>query len=167
MGLAEIAAGVEVTTEQRDRGVATVDRTEDSLAERLASHEAALPTSGETAATVVERYAAGDSVGTAARKAGIAPVTGAKTLHLLGESVDPLGPTGREVVAGWLAGELSRAEAVELARATETEFALAVYVQTHDPLADACAAVEDALAVRHHSGEDPLEETRSDAVDLL
>ncbi|PSQ57220.1 MAG: hypothetical protein BRD23_08830 [Halobacteriales archaeon SW_9_67_25] len=167
MGLAEIAAGVEVTAEQRDRGVATVDRTDESLAERLAGHEKALPTSAETAATVLERYAAGDSVGVAAHRAGTAPVTAAKTLHLLGESVHPLGPTGREVVADWLAGDLPRTEALELARATETEFALAVYVQTHDPLADACAAVEDALAVRHRPDEDPLEETRSDAVDLL
>lgn len=167
MGLADIAAGVEVTTEQRDRGVATVDRTDDSLAERLAGHEDALPTSTETAATVLERYAAGDSVGTAARKAGTAPITAAKTLHLLGESVHPLGPTAREVVADWLAGDLSRTEAVELARATETEFALAVYVQTHDPLVDACAAVEDALSVRHSIEQDPLEETRTDAIDLL
>lgn len=167
MGLADIAAGMEVTTEQRDRGVATVDRTDDSLVERLAGHESELPASAETAASVVERYAAGDSVGVAARKAGTAPVTAAKTLHLLGESVHPLGPTGREIIEDWLAGDLSRAEALELARATETEFALAVYVQTHEPLADACAAVEDALSVRHRPEADPLEETRSDAVDLL
>lgn len=38
MGLADIAAGVEVTAEQRNRGVATVDRTDDSLAERLAPY---------------------------------------------------------------------------------------------------------------------------------
>lgn len=167
MGLADIAAGVEVTTEQRDRGVAAVDRTDDSLAERLAPHEEELPCGAETAATVVERYAGGESVGAAARAAGTAPVTAAKALHLLGESVDPLGPTGREIVRDWLAGELSRADAVELARATETEFALAIYVETHDPLADACAAVEDALAARHRPDDDPLEETRPRPADLF
>jgi hypothetical protein len=167
MGLADIAAGVEVTAEQRDRGIATVDRTDDSLAERLAVHEEALPCSAEAAATVVERYAGGGSVGAAARAAGTVPVTAAKVLHLLGEPVSPLGPTGREVVRDWLAGDLPRADAVELARATETEFALAVYVETHDPIADACAAVEDALAARHRPGEDPLAETRPAPSDLL
>jgi hypothetical protein len=165
MGLADIAAGVEVTTEQRDRGVATVDRTDASLAERLAAHEDALPCRAGTAATVLEEYAGGASVGAAARAAGMAPVTAAKTLHLLGESVHPLGPTGREVVRDWLAGDLPRTEAVELARATETEFALAAYVETHDPLPAARDAVEDALAVRGEA--DPLEEARPDAVDLL
>lgn len=92
-------------------------------------------------------------------------MTAAKVLHLLGESVNPLGPTGREVVQDWLAGELSRADAIELVRATETEFALAVYVETHDPIADACAAVEDTLAVRGE--EDPLEDARPAATDLL
>jgi len=167
MGLADIAAGVEVTAEQRDRGVATVDRTDDSLVERLAAHEEALPCGAEAAATVVERYAGGGSVGAAARAAGTAPVTAAKVLHLLGEPVSPLGPTGREVVRDWLAGDLPRADAVELARATGTEFALAVYVETHDPIADACAAVEDALAARHRPEEDPLAETRPEAADLL
>jgi hypothetical protein len=167
MRLADIAAGVEVTAEQRDRGVATVDRTDDSLAERLAPHGETLPCHADTAASVVEQYVGGGSVGAAARAAGTAPVTAAKVLHLLGEPVDPLGPTGREVVQNWLAGELSRADAIELARATETEFALAVYVETHDPIADACAAVEDALAARHRPEEDPLEETRPGATDLL
>jgi hypothetical protein len=167
MGLADIAAGVEVTTEQRDCGVAAVDRTDDSLTERLAPHEEELPCGAETAATVLERYAGGESVGVAARAAGTAPMTAAKVLHLLGESVTPLGPTGREVVRDWLAGELSRAGAVELARATETEFALAVYVETHDTLDDACAAVEDALVARHRPEGDPLEETRSQPADLL
>ncbi len=165
MGLADIAAGVEVTAEQRDCGVATIDRTDASLAERLAAHEDALPCDAETAATVVERYAGGASAGAAARAAGTAPVTAAKTLHLLGESVHPLGPTGRGVVRDWLAGDLPRTEAVELARVTETEFALAAYIETHDPLPAARDAVEDALAV--HGEEDPLEDARPAATDLL
>ncbi|MEF8786231.1 MAG: hypothetical protein V5A45_09895 [Haloarculaceae archaeon] len=165
MGLSDIAAGVEVTTEQRDRGVATVDRTEQSLAERLTAVADELPCSGEAAATVVERYAGGGSVGAAARTADVAPMTAAKTLHLLGESVSPVGPTGRDVIEDYLAGELSRTDARQLSRSSETEFALAVYVATHDPLPDARAAVEDALAVDTET--DPLAETRSETTDLL
>jgi hypothetical protein len=165
MGLGDIAAGVEVTTEQCDRGVATVDRTGEPLADRLDAVADDLPCDGETAAAVVERYAGGGSVGTAARAAGVAPMTAAKTLHLLGESVSPLGPTGRDVVRDWLSGDLSRSDAVELARVSETEFALAAYVETHDPLPEARAAVEDALAVDRSA--DPLAETRSETTDLL
>ncbi len=165
MGLSDIAAGVEVTTEQRDRGVATVDRTEQSLSERLATIAEELPCTGEAAATVVERYAGGGSVGAAARTADVAPMTAAKTLHLLGESVSPVGPTGRDVIDDYLAGELSRTDARQLARVSETEFALAVYVATHDPLPDARAAVEDALAIDTET--DPLAETRSETADLL
>jgi hypothetical protein len=92
-------------------------------------------------------------------------MTAAKTLHLLGESVSPVGPTGRDVIEDYLAGELSRTDARPLSRTSETEFALAVYVETHDPLPDARAAVEDALAVETET--DPLAETRSETVDLL
>jgi hypothetical protein len=163
MGLSDIAAGIEVTAEQRDRGVATVDRTDESLAGRLA--ELDLPCDPAAAATVVEQYAGGGSVGAAARAAGIAPITAAKTLHLLGESVSPLGPTGRELLRDWLAGELARSEALELTRASETEFALAAYVETHDPLPEGRAAVEEALSVADDG--DPLADTMTGAADLL
>ena len=142
MGLSDIAEGVEVTTEQRDRGVATVDRTGCPLAERLEACAASLPTDPTTAARVIERYAAGGTVGQAAAAAGVARITAAKTLHLAGEAVSPLGPTGREIVRDWIAGELSRTDALALTRATPTEFALAAYVETHDPI----EAVRDAVA---------------------
>lgn len=166
MGLSDIAAGLEVTTEQRDRGVATADRTEKSLAERLERVEEELPCESECAATVVERYAQGGSVGGAARAAGVAPMTAAKTLHLLGESVSPVGPTGRDVVRDYLTGDLPRTEARQLARISETEFALAVYVETHDPLPEARDAVADALSVGTPE-TDPLSDTRSETTDLL
>lgn len=145
MGLADIAAGVCVTDEQRERGVATVDRTETTLAERLAAHAEDLPCEPAAAARVVDRYAAGGSVGDAAAAAGIPRVTAAKTLHLLGESVSPLGPTGRRVVGDWIAGELSRAEALSLSRASPDEFALAAFVETHEPLPGCRAAVAGAM----------------------
>jgi hypothetical protein len=147
MTLDDLAAGLEVTHEQRERGVATVDRTTASLEERLAAVAGELPCSAATAATLVDRYAAGASIGTAARAAGVAPMIGAKTLHLLGETVTPLGPTGHDIVRDWIAGDLTRAEAETLARASPAEFALAAYVETHDPLPDAQSAVEGVLTV--------------------
>lgn len=170
MALSDLAAGLEVTTEQRERGVAVVDRTGAGLAERLAPHESGLPCRADEAATLVEAYASGKSVGDAARAAGLAPVTGAKTLHLLGEPVAPLGPTGREIVRDWLAADLSRAEALELADASETAFSLAVYVETHEPLSGAEETVASALETDADAAvekRDLLGETMSDVGDLL
>lgn len=145
MGLAEIADGVHVTAEQHDLGVATVDKTAVSLSERLEPYAGRLPCDPTAAARIVERYAAGGSVGDAAASAGVPPVTAAKTLHLLGESVSPLSPTGRAVVTDWIAGKLSRTEAMRLTRASPAEFALAAFIETHEPLAGARDAVEGAI----------------------
>ncbi|KAA9399364.1 hypothetical protein Har1130_14385 [Haloarcula sp. CBA1130] len=164
MTLSDIAAGVEVTTHQRDRGVAAVDETDAPLPERLAPVADDLPCSAATAATVVEAYAAGKSVGDAGHAAGIAPVMAAKTLHLVGEQVSPVGPQGREIIADWLAGDLSRSDAIALAGVTEQEFALATYIETHDPLPAARDAVEGALTTAER---DPLGETMSDVGELL
>ncbi|WP_435196576.1 hypothetical protein [Natronomonas sp. EA1] len=162
MTLDDIAAGLEVTTRQRDRGVAAVDDTDAPLATRLADHE--LPCSPEAAAALVEAYADGRSVGDAARVGGVAPATAAKTLHLLGESVNPLSPTARAIVRDWLDADLSRADALALTGANEREFALAVFCETHDPIPGACDAVEGALTVRP---VDPLADARSDLGELL
>ncbi|MFY4811250.1 hypothetical protein [Haloarcula argentinensis] len=164
MTLSDIAAGVEVTTHQRDRGIAAVDETDAPLPERLAPVADDLPCSAATAATVVEAYAAGKSVGDAGRAAGVAPVMAAKTLHLVGEQVSPVGPQGREMIADWLAGDLSRSDAIALADVTEQEFALAVYIETHEPLPAARDAVEGALTTEER---DPLGETMSDVGELL
>jgi hypothetical protein len=145
MALSDIAAGLEVTTEQRDRGVASVDRTEEALADRLDGVAHELPCDAETAATLVEAYAAGKSVGDAGRAAGLAPMTAAKTLHRFGEQVCPLAPTARDVVRDWLDGVLSRSEALTLASASEREFLLTAYCETHEPVPDARAAVEGHL----------------------
>ncbi|MFB6083749.1 MAG: hypothetical protein ABEJ94_05845 [Halorientalis sp.] len=165
MGLSDIAEGVEVTTEQRDRGVATVDETDADLAERLADHADALPCEPAVAATVVEVYAEGRSVETAASVAEVAPTTAAKTLHLLGEQVSPLGPTGREIVRDWLDAELSRTEALELTGASERAFALAAYVETHEPIPEAREAVAATLSTGL-GGTEPLDEAMSGVSDL-
>jgi hypothetical protein len=167
MALSELAAGLEVTEQQEERGVATVDTTDADLAERLESFAGELPCEPAAAATVLERYAEGASIGAAAHTADIAPVTAARTLHLLGESVSPLGPTGREVIRDWIAGKLSRSEALELTGVGETEFALATYVETHEPIEAACAAVEGVLAADRLTDESPLAEATGDATDLL
>ncbi len=145
MTLSEIAAGIEVTATQRQHGVASVDRTEGTLAERLDGVATRLPCDPERAATLVEAYAAGESVGDAGRAAGLTPLTAAKTLHLCGEHVCPLSPRQRDVLDDWLSGDLARSEAVALTGASEREFALATYVATHEPIADAREALEGAL----------------------
>jgi len=165
MALSDIAAGIEVTERQRDRGVAAVDDTNAALAERLAPFEARLPCSPATAATVVEAYAAGNSIEASGHVAETAPVTAAKTLHLLGEHVSPLGPRGREIVSDWLDGHLSRSDALALTGVSEQTFALAAYVETHDQIPEARDAVEGALSTSVES--DPLGEARSDVGELL
>lgn len=167
MELAEIASGIEVTESQEERGVATVDQTDASLAERLEPFGDELPCSHDAAATIIDRYSEGASVGAAGRAAGRTPTTAAKTLHLLGESVFPLGPMARDVIQDLLAGELSRSDALELTRAGEETFALAVYVETHEPLEEACAAIEGVLAASHTDSSDPLSETMSEPTDFL
>ena len=163
MGLSDIAAGIEVTAEQRERGVASVDDTEADLADRLGAFAAEFPCSAGEAATLVERYAAGASVGAASRTAGLAPATGARTLHRLGEPVCPLSPVERDVVRDFLDARIGRTDAVSLV-GSETEFALGVYCETHDPIPGAVEALEGALAVE---SADPLVDARSDVGDLL
>jgi len=156
--LSDIAEGVAVTHEQRERGVAAADDTRADLADRLAPFESDLPCSAAAAAAVAAAVTDGESVGDAARAAGVAPTTAAKALHLLGvEGVGPLGPAGRRVVRDWLAGDLSRSTALELAGADETAFALAAFVESHDPLAGAREALDGALSV---GPDDPLADAR-------
>jgi hypothetical protein len=166
MGLSDIAEGLEVTDQQDERGVATVDTTEASLSERLDPFAEALPCSAVEAATVLEQYSRGKSVGDAGLSAGLAPITAAKTLHLLGESVSPLSPMGSDIVQDWIDGRLSRTEALELTQVGEEEFGLAVYVETHEPIEGACAAIEGVLAARRTDERRPLAETMSDATEL-
>lgn len=164
MGLADIAAGIEVTDHQRECGVAAVDDTASSLADRLAPFAEDLPCDPAEAATVVDAYASGEAVDACGHAADVPPVTAAKTLHLLGEQVSPVGSTGRDIVADWLAGRLSRSDAMALAGVGERTFALAAYVESTDPIPAARDAVEGALDIE---ARDPLGEARSDIDELL
>lgn len=165
MGLSDIAAGIEVTAEQVDSGVPTVDDTGGSLVDRLRPWADELPCTPEAAATVVERYTAGTSVGETAREAGVAPMTASKVLHRCGVSgVSPLGPAGRRIVRDWLAGDLPRSEALALTGADEAEFALATYVESHESVPELEAAVEGSLAPERNASvakRDALGETMS------
>lgn len=146
MTLEEIAAGIETVERQHDRGVATADDTGATLVERLQVEAEALPCTPEAAATVLETYAAGASVGGSAAEAGVVAVTAAKVLHRCGaEGVTPLSPTGREVLRDWLDGELPRSEALALTDAGEPEFALATYIETHEPREELVAAATPVL----------------------
>ena len=165
MGLSSIAAGLEVTTEQRDRGVATADGTGASLAGQLEPFADELPCDATAAAAAVEAYAEGTDLGRAAAVADVATTTAAKALYLLGEPVDPLPPTARQVVDDWLAGDISRTDARTLAGVGESEFALGIYVATHEPIPEAESVVADALAVE--TDADPLYDARSDLSDLV
>jgi len=170
MGLSDIAAGIEVHDRQRDRGVSTVDATGDDLGTRLDAHGDALPCTPEAAASIVETYAAGTSVGDCAREAGVAPMTAAKLLHRCGVAgLSPLSPTARDILRDWLDGELSRVEAVGLVGADEADFALATYVETHDAvpeLADAVAGVLEPDSNATVAKRDALAETMSSVGDL-
>ncbi|MDG5776108.1 hypothetical protein VB773_01890 [Haloarculaceae archaeon H-GB2-1] len=169
MGLSDIAAGIEVVEEQRERGVATVDRTNGDLQDRLAPFADRLPCSCEQATALVEAYAEGRAIGASARAVGLSPMTAAKTLHRFGEHVTPLGPTGRELIRDWLGGDLSRSDARTLSGATEREFALAVYVETHESIPEAREAVEGAFTSADDATvtkRERLAETMSDVGEL-
>jgi len=145
--LSEIAEGLEVTATQERRGVATVDDTDAALVDRLRPHADALPCTAAAAATAVTAYVGGADVGRAARAAGVAPVTAAKALHRCGiDGLNPLSPAARDVLRDWLAGRLPRSEALALTAAPEAEFALATYLETHEPHPGLAAAVEGAVA---------------------
>ncbi|MFC6990004.1 hypothetical protein ACFQJD_17225 [Haloplanus sp. GCM10025708] len=170
MGLSDIAAGIEITERQNERGVPTVDATQSDLVSRLSSHAESLPCTPEAAATVLETHSAGTSVGDSAREAGVAPMTAAKVLHRCGVAgVSPLSPTARRVVRDWLSGDVSRADALALSGADETEFALQTYVETHDAVPELADAVEGVLEPEANASvakRDALGETMSSATDL-
>lgn len=170
MGLADIAAGLETTTEQAERGVATVDATDRDLAARLDAFADALPCDAAAAAAVAEAYVGGAAVDAAAHDAGVPPVTAAKTLHRLGfDGLSPLSPTGERVLDDYRRGRVSRADARGLLSVTDGEFAFATYLATHDPIADARGVVDDALANGSNASvekRDALAATLPDGTDV-
>lgn len=105
MELSDLAEGLEVVAEQRERGVAAVDDTDRDLAVRLDDYADELPCDGGSAAAVVETFTGGGDLESAADAGGVAPITAAKTLHLLGvDEISPLSADERAPCApGWTA----------------------------------------------------------------
>lgn len=158
------AAGT-TTTRQRSQGVATVDRTDLTLAERLESVPESLPCDAGSAATVLREHTTGTPVGESARKAGLSPMTAAKTLHRLGvKGVSPITPARRSIVQDWLDGAITRSDAVELSNLSAPEFALAAYIETHDPVSRA-ASITGVLAERRGNAMVSKREHLGDALD--
>jgi hypothetical protein len=170
MGLSDIAEGLAVTERQRERGVATVDRTEPTLNAAVARFAEDLPCQAETAAILVDEYAGGASVGDAALSAGLPAVTGAKTLFLLGfEGLSPLSPLGRDILRDWLDGDIGRTDAKALADASDAAFSLATFIETHEPLAGADERIATALQTATNASvakRDALADTMSSVADL-
>jgi len=170
MSLSDIAAGIEVTARQEACGVASVDDTGGDLASRLAPHADALACTPEAAAVVLEHHVRGERVGASAREAGVAAMTAAKVLHRCGvQGVSPFAPTARRVVRDWLSGDISRADALELTGGDEAAFALASYVESHEPVPELTDIARGALADGGNASvekRDALGETMSSVSDL-
>jgi hypothetical protein len=170
MGLSDIAAGLVTVEHQENRGVAVVDRTDASLRHAIEPFVDELPCAGAAAVTIVESYTSANSVGDAATEAGVPPVTAAKTLHLLGfDGLSPISPLGRDVLGDWLDAEISRVDALALTDASEAEFALAAYIETHPPLEGAAERIRDASSSTADAmveKRDALADTMSDATTL-
>jgi len=170
MTLSDIAAGIEVTARQEERGVASVNDTDGDLASRLTPHADALPCTPEATAVVLDHHARGERVGESAREAGVAAMTAAKALHRCGvQGVSPLAPTARRVVRDWLSGDISRADALELTGGDEAAFALASYVESHEPVPELTDIARGALADGGNASvekRDALGETMSSVSDL-
>lgn len=170
MGLSDIADGIAVTERQRDRGVATVDRTDPTLNAAVARYADDLPCEAEAAAVLVDAFVGGESVGDAALSAGLPAMTGAKTLFRLGfEGLSPLSPLGRDVLQDWLDGEIGRTDAKDLTGASDAEFALATYLETHDPLPGARERIATVMREETNASvakRDALADTMSDASEL-
>lgn len=164
MSLSDIAEGLVTSQRQQDRGVAVVDRTDRSLAVVLEEYTEALAPDASTAADLVRAYTSGESVGDAAHTAGMPPVEAAKTLHRLGfEGLTPMSPLARDILQDWLRAEISRADALALTDASEREFALATYIETHDPLAGARETIRNVLS----SDADAMVEKRDALADTM
>lgn len=170
MSLSDIAEQVEVTTiEQSVREVTTIDVTARPLVDRIAPFSALLPCESSEATTLIEAYIDGKCIEKSSHAAGIAPITGAKTLHLLGEPIAPITPTGRAVVRDWINGECLRTEALSLCGASEPEFNLAVFVEMHDPIPEARGVLAGEFERRNSDvgKRDELGETMSSVDELL
>jgi hypothetical protein len=71
----------------------------------------------------------------------------------------------RRIVRDWLDGQLPRSEAFELTGATDAEFALGTYIETHEPASELVTAV--APLGRETGAEAPLADAVGSADEFL
>ena len=169
MGLKDIAKGVEVVESQERREVAVLDGASESLAEWLSGVAAELPCSTARAAALARSYADGASVERASEVADVTPTVAAKTLHLLGfERVVDVDPADRRTVRRWIDGDVDRTDVQRRCGLDEKTFALAVFVETRDPVRGGRGVVESACTDSAASAgpNRALRETMSDPTDL-
>lgn len=142
MGLAEIAEGMQFTTQQQNRDVHPIDDTTTDLTARLQDYAESLPCSPDTAALVVREYTREMAVAPAAEAADLSLVTAIKLLHRCGvPGLSPLSESDRERLVEWLDGVRPRSDIVNHAEVTERELALATYLETHQVIPELKSAL--------------------------
>jgi|GEM_PF-423496 len=170
MALADIAEGIRSVEKQQHRDVAVVDAAGTSLADRLETCASDLPCSPPEAASLARQFAGGAPVERCAETVGVTRTVAVKTLHLLGFSgVVTVDRDDRTVVRRWIDGEIDRTTVRRRTGLDESTFALAVYVETHEPLAAAQAVLDPARTTTDGDPTDQqraLQETMSDPTDF-
>lgn len=149
MGLAEIAEGMEFTTQQQDRDVHPIDDTTTDLSARLQDHREALPCSPDTATAVIEEYTREMAVAPAAEAADISSMTAIKLLYRCGVTgLSPLSESDQQVLTEWLCGVRPRSDILNHAGIDEQDLALATYLETHQVIPELKAALRGHLEPR-------------------
>jgi hypothetical protein len=78
-------------------------------------------------------------------------------------------PVDREIIKQWINGEIDRTTANRRTDLERSRFALAVYVETHEPLTEDQAAIEPTISLSENIQSDRrrvLNETMADPTDL-
>lgn len=170
MSLADIAEGVRSVETQHTRDVAIVDAVNESLADRLEGFASDLPCSPTQADRLARQFGAGESIESCAETVGVTRTNAARTLHLLGfAGVITVDPVDREIIKQWINGEIDRITANRRTDLDKSRFALAVYVETHEPLTETRAAIEPTVSLSENIQTDrrrALDETMADSTDL-
>lgn len=155
---------------QHTRDVAVVDAANESLADRLEDCASDLPCSPTAASHLARQFRAGESIEACAETVGVTRTNAARTLHLLGfAGVITVDPVDREIIKQWINGEIDRTTATRRTDLERSRFALAVYVETHEPLTEDQAAIEPTISLSENIQSDRrrvLNETMADPTDL-
>lgn len=170
MPLADIAEGVRSVETQHTRNVALIDAAITSLTDRLEQFASDLPCSPRTASQVARQFKGGDSIEAVAEAVGVTRTDPVRTLDLLGfAGVITVDSVDRTIIRRWIEGTIDRTTAHRRTDLDNSTFALAVYVETHETLAEAGAAIEPTVSPSeriHSDRRHALNETMADLADL-